>query len=603
MTEPNPGMQAVLNNAIQAHQAGQLAEAEAAYRQVLEAAPDHPVALHLLGVIAMQTGNNDEAVDLITRALTLNSGLTEAHNNLGLALHALGRFEDAVTSFGKALSLNPGYAMAHNNLANTLMETGQLDAAVAGFQKTVALTPGDAQAHNNLANALRQRGRLEDAAEHFRKAIALDPGNPGMHNNLGNTLRDQEHLEEAAASYRKAIALDPEYAEAHYNLGNALKELDQLNDALTSYQKALALNPGYAPAHNNMGVLHRELGRMEDAAACYRQAFALDPDYAEARLNLSHLQLLMGDYENGWQGYGWRWKVDEFTSPYRELDAPVWQGEPIDGKRLLVWPEQGIGDEILFAGMVPELIERGIELVLESDKRLAPLFSRSFPSVSCIARDDPALRSSLPESIDIHIPMGGLGRILRPTLEDFPEPAPYLVADPEQKSLLRHRYQALGHGPLIGVAWRSFSSNAGEQRSLTLTDLLPLLKNPGVTFIDLQYGDTGEERLAFTNETGIEIIHDGQVDQMADLDAFAAQIAALDMILSIDNSTVLIAGALGIPTWVMLSTVPYWSWGLAREDSPWLASLRLFRQQHRGAWSSAINRAAREFSETFPTRA
>lgn len=365
-----------------------------------------------------------------------------------------------------------------------------------------------------------------------------------------------------------------------------------------SYEKALAINPDYVEVHNNMGVALRKLEDFDNAGACYRHAIALNPDYAQARLNLSHLQLLMDDYENGWKGYHWRWKVDEFTSPNRTLERPLWQGEPIDGKRLLVWPEQGIGDEVLFAGMIPDLIERGAEIVLESDKRLTPLFSRSFPSVTCIARDDPASQDSLPGEIDFHIPLGGLGRYLRPALDDFPEPKPYLVAAQEQKSLLRSRYQASDQGPLIGIAWRSGSPNEGEQRSLTLADLLPLLKNPSATFIDLQYGGTGEERLAFTKETGIEIIHDDKIDQKADLDAFVAQIAALDMVLSIDNSTVLIAGALGIPTWVLLPTVPYWSWGLEREDSPWFDSLRLFRQKQRGEWGSVIKRAAQELAAT-----
>ena len=185
-----------------------LPEAAAIYQNILKTNSDHPAALHLLGVIAHQTGNNDEAVVLITQALTENPNLTEAHNNLGLALFALDQFEDAIASYGKALALNQDYAIAHNNLANALMETGQLDAAIGSFQKTLALRPEDAEVHNNLGNVLRQRERPQDAADSFRKAIAINPGNSGLHNNLGNALKDQQRLEEAVASYLKAISLD-----------------------------------------------------------------------------------------------------------------------------------------------------------------------------------------------------------------------------------------------------------------------------------------------------------------------------------------------------------------------------------------------------------
>jgi hypothetical protein len=169
-------------------------------------------------------------------------------------------------------------------------------------------------------------------------------------------------------------------------------------------------------------------------------------------------------------------------------------------------------------------------------------------------------------------------------LGSFPEPAPYLVADPQLRTELRGRYRDQGAGLLVGLAWHSDSPSGGRQSSLTLPELRSLLETPEVTFVDLQYGDTADQRSAFARETGIDIVHDDQVDQMVDLDAFAAQIAAMDLVLSIDNSTMMMAGALGVPTWAMLRTVPYWCWGLDRDDNPWYAAMRLFRQDTPGDW-------------------
>ena len=235
--------------------------------------------------------------------------------------------------------------------------------------------------------------------------------------------------------------------------------------------------------------------------------------------------------------------------------------------------------------------KRSIDVILESDARLVPLFARSFPSVTCIAKGDTN------QAFDFHIPSGGLGGLLRPDFGSFPDRESYLIAAPDQRSLLRDRYLDYGMGPLIGITWYSKSLFDGMESQLTLSGLRPLLETPGVAFIDLQYGDTGEEREAFLKETGIQIIHDGQVDQMVDLDAFAAQIAAMDLVLSIDNSTVHMAGALGVPTWVMLRTVPYWCWGLDRDDSLWCPSMRLFRQKTRGDWRDVVERVARELAD------
>ncbi|HIN20755.1 MAG TPA: tetratricopeptide repeat protein, partial [Rhodospirillales bacterium] len=402
---------------------------------------------------------------------------------------------------------------------------------------------------------------------------------------------EQGRLGEAAASYRKALSVDPDYAEAHTSLGTVLKAMGRLEDAAASHEKAIRLKPDLAEAHSNLGSVRQEQGRLGEAAASYRKALTIKPDYPELHFDLGIVHLLMGDFDNGWREYNWRWRMQDFSSRRAEYDKPLWDGGDLGGKRLLVWSEQGIGDEIMFAGLIPDLIERGIDVILESEPRLVPLFARSFPPVTCIAK------GGANQPFDFHIPTGGLGQVLRPSLGSFPDPAPYLVADPELRTTLRDRYHNQGAGALVGLAWHSASPYAGRESSLTLPELHPLLETPEVTFVNLQYGDTADQRSAFARETGIDIVHDDQVDQMADMDAFASQVAAMDLVVSIDNSAAQLAGALGVPTWGLLRAVPFWLWGMNGDDSIWYPSMRLFRQSRPGDWNGVIKRVCRALGE------
>lgn len=583
-------LQALLQHGLQAHQDGRLADAEAAYRRVLGIDADNADANHLLGLIARQAGNNETAVELISKAIRTNPDEATYHNNLGNALKDLERSDDAVESYRAALAVQPDFAAAHSNLGAALKELGRLEEAAASIRKAIDLQPDLASAHVNLGNALKELGRMDDAVDSYRKGLTLNPNAAKAHSNLGLALQQLGRLEEAADCHDKAVALAPDDAEAHGSLGLVLHEMDRLDDAMASYDRAISLNPDYAEAMSNRGNTLQELGRLDEAIACYREAIALKPEYSEAHSNLGHLQLLMGDYRNGWEECNWRWRVEEFNSPRRFYDKPLWDGSPIGGKRLLVWSEQGIGDEILHASMIPDLIGRGINVILESDARLVPLFVRSFSPITCIAKGDAN------QAFDFHIPSGGLGQVLRPSLGSFPKPAPYLIPDPDLRNQIRDRYLTPAQEPLVGIAWRSSSCAGREKSSLSLSSLRPLLEIPGITFVDLQYGDTDEELASIKEETGTVIVHDNEIDQFADLDAFAAQVAAMDIVVSIENSTAVIAGAMGIPTRVMLCAVPFWFWGMDREDSPWFPGMRLLRQHNRGEWLSVIKDAARELA-------
>jgi predicted O-linked N-acetylglucosamine transferase (SPINDLY family) len=277
-----------LQIALQHHQAGQLQDAEALYRQILQVQPQHPDALHLLGVAVHQMGKHDIGAGYIRQAIALKPGDAKFYNNLGEACRAQGKLADAVGHYRQALALRPGYVEAHINLGNTLKAQGKLAEAAAHYRQALALKPDLAEAHNNLGLALQEEGRLAEAIAHYRQALALKPDLAEAHNNLGLALQEEGRLAEAIAHYRQALALNPALAEVHNNLGSALAALGQWGEAAAHCQQALALRPSFAQAQNNLGNVLKEQGDLEAAVACLQQALALQPDFAEAHYNLGN---------------------------------------------------------------------------------------------------------------------------------------------------------------------------------------------------------------------------------------------------------------------------------------------------------------------------
>lgn len=605
------------------HENRRLTEAEAIYLEILENQPEHGDALYYLGLCLRQRGDLDGAAKSMLAAFAHGAARGNRLNNLGAIFQALGRAEPAEAEFRKAIELQPELAEAHTNLGALLQVGGRLDAAEACYREAIAADPAFFAAHNNLGTLLRSQGRLDEAREIARRAVDLDPGSAKAHNNLGIILHEQKQFMAAFECFKQAVSIDSTYAEAFNNMGSLFRDENRLDGAVASFEKAIALDPNLADAHNNLGAVRQRQGRYDDALACFEQALQLapnfspaltnigavhhrmnrndqamvyfqrameiDPNYPEVHFNMSEVLLLTGEtLLAGWNEHVWRWRKREFRWLWRDCTAPVWDGGDPTGKTMLLWGEQGIGEEIMYAGMVPDMVEAGVDVVLECEPRLVPLFERSFDGIDCIARsldDTPAIGD---RHIDCHIATGDLGRWLRPRFDSFPTRPSFLTADANARDAARARYQRPDGGLVVGLSWYSRNPDMGWEKSIGLEDWRPLLEIPGLTFVDLQYGDTSAQRQAFEAETGIHIVHDESIDQLADLDGFAAQVAAMDLVISISNTTVHMAGALGVPTWVLLSAVPLWRWFQDRQDSPWYPSLRLFRQQELSNWQTVL---------------
>jgi tetratricopeptide (TPR) repeat protein len=297
------GTQQALELAIQHYTAGDLPEAEDVCRDILQTDPNQPVALQMLGVIALQSGKNDIAAKYIQKAIETNPGDADGHSNLGLALQNLGRLEESAASYRKAIDIRPDFAEAHNNLGNTLTQLGRLKEAVIHFQKAIQINPNNANEHNNLGNTFKDLGKFDEALASYRKAIQIRPDFAEAHSNLGNLFGDLQRLDEAAVHIQKAIILRPDYADAHNNLGVVLQKLGRLEESADSFHKAIDINPDYADAHNNLAGTLKELGRLEDSVESYHKAIDINPDLADVHNNLGNVLKDLGQFSKAKAAY------------------------------------------------------------------------------------------------------------------------------------------------------------------------------------------------------------------------------------------------------------------------------------------------------------
>lgn len=577
--------------------AGRGAEAEAAYGTALKLQPDFADAHNNFGNLLMKMERHTEAEAAYRQALAHGAGHVQAWGNIGVLFANTGKYIEAEAAYRKALSLDPGNVFAHTNLANLLGKTHRSTEAEAVYRSALQLDPDNVEACGNLGTLLQAGGRIEEAEILLRRSVALKPDSALTQYNLGRLLLDTRRHEAAEKSFLQALAIQPDLADARESLGTVYKETGRYVDAEGAYRRALAIHPGSPGAHCNLGLLFQCMERFEEAEAAYREALILAPDNDFPIYNWALLCLSEKRFAEGWEGYERRWKMKDFNVLRHQAPQVQWRGEALAGETMLVWQEQGVGDVILYGGMIPNLLVKRVRLIVECEARLVPLLARSFPQAKVVMRSDIVH----PATLEAHwqSPLGSLCRWLRTRVEDFTWRGPYLVPDADQVSVFKRRYSELGRGPIVGISWRSGNDKVGPRKSMSLAAWEPLLAL-GATFVNLQYGDCEEELLQLTRDTGITVHHDSSVDSLKNLDGFAAQVAAMDLVISTSNTTVHFAGALGVPVWTLLpkgGDALLWYWFNEGEDSLWYPSMRLFRQQRLGDWTGVIARVSGELRE------
>ena len=499
----------------------------------------------------------DVAVTELGRIVEKRSNDPGIYNDWGGMLCQMQRYEEAVESFRRSLELRPNHAATLTNLGQALLGLNILEESEEAFNKAISITPNHAPAFNGLGAVYEKRLRGDEAANAYERALKIEPGSPVYWNNLEMVL--------IATGKRQDLR------ERMYR-GRLQNEPNDVN-------MLLAL----------MGILHDQR-RIGDALDIIERVLTLDMDEsqeAHARSALAELQFLQGDYATAWQSFRWRWKLLDKKS--RSHPFPEWQGQDLKDKTILVWDEQGVGERIMYARFLPLLIKDCSHVVLETIDRLVPIFQRAFPEIEVVPHKPPLCAKR--NDIDFKIASGDLGCWFWDEFVKQPPP-PTLQANPDQAAEFRARYlsdkSSNADTKVVGISWRSVGVKLGSVKSMQLSDLAPLFACPNTVFVDLQYGDTTEDLAHAKNSMGVNIIHDDTFDQLEDFDSFLSQIVALDAVISISNTTLHAAGALGIPTAGLLSTVPMWRWGMSGETSLWYPSVRLIRQTAPGDWRGPV---------------
>ncbi len=469
-----------------------------------------------------------------------------------------------------------------------------------------------------LAFQAKQAGKNEMAISLCRAALLSDPKCWHALNEIGvhHTIK-REHVE-AVEYYRAALAENPNSGEILNNLGMELRNIGLADEAADYLRKAYRLLPTHEFVGMNTAAALDDIGAIDECMAVLDTFLERYPDSPNIHYNKALLLLSSGRLEQGWSEYRWRLKQPAISSHYEHFNIPIWDSEPsiLDGKNVLVWGEQGIGDEILLASMLPDIIARAASVTVLCNDRLVPLFQRSFPT-AVIDRHpaatavenfprEPMRPELLPEAMkgkvfDMQMNQGDIGQLVRPTLESFPKRDSFLSPD----FAIRHCYYGLldkdvTPNKIVGISWHSNKNiRVGEMKGIPLKDMLPILATPGITFVNLQYGDNADEIEQFEKDFGIKIISVREVDPLADLDSFASLVAAMDLVVTTSNTTAHIAGGLGIKTWVLCPTGPgkLWYWFRDSQDSPWYSSVKLFRQPSALHWASTVNDVAEQLQE------
>lgn len=440
-------------------------------------------------------------------------------------------------------------------LASQAQRAGRLDEAISSYLRLLSLRPYHAELHNNLGVALRLAGKLDASVAHHRLSLAADPDNPALHSNLGNALRATHRLDEAMKHHFRSIALNRDYSEGFFNL-------------------ALCL---------------RDLGRLDEAVGCFARSLALRPDNRRVRTEHAVTLLMRGDLDEGFAEYEARKRLPETPAP--EFSQPAWDGGPIDGKRILLYPEQGLSDVLLFVRFARELRRRGAAVIVLCQRLLKDLLAEVEFIDGVVAEGD-----ALPD-FDVHASLVSLPHLC--AIDGAALAEPYLQAPTDSRIKLGKLDKARLR---IGIYWAAMPGQVQDRaRSVPFQHFLPLTGDPEVLVFSLQ-GGVHQKDIAQSGAGGL--IHDvGR--GIFDFAEAASALAQLDLLISVDAPIAHLAAAMGVESWVLLPSVADWRWQLGGETKPWYPSARLFRQREHGDWDSVFNRVYDEIArlkQTVPQR-
>ena len=566
---------------------GRLEEAIDNYKKAISLKPDYVQAFNNLGVLYKDNKKYDDAIKMFMRAREIQPDHQNSYYNLGLIKKEQGLSEEAIDLFLKVLKLNPEHTEAKlaaeitcNQLGVKLNKECNYRLALKYFKILTDLRPFEAIGFYNLGNTYFDLKEYKNARFFFEKTLSLEPDYGPAHSNLGAVYYELGKFIQSVNCYKEAIQIDPENPNNYFNMGNSLQDAERIVDAEDSYKKAIAMDEKHIGAYQNLALLHEKKGHIKKALNIAKKVLDFEISHPDINHSVGLMSLQLGNFKEGWKYYEYRWKVSPGNKEIWPFgDNPLWKGEK--GSRVVLWREQGIGDDIIFLSLLSEVQEMCSSLSVYVDPRLHPLCRRAMPEINFV-KDMEELKEV--ES-DYHLPLGSVPGLIRNDISDFDRTVTgYLKADPKRVEAIREELGLEGK-IVIGVSWRSFNTTY-KTKSIQLRDMGRLFKGLDVVLVNLQYGDVHDEIREFKEAMGIDVLQCASVDNREDLDGLAALIEVCDIVVSTTNVTVHMAGALAKETWVLLPYVANFWWLLERTDSVWYPSLTLYRQPALNDWDS-----------------
>jgi tetratricopeptide (TPR) repeat protein len=601
----------LIENAQQLHQIGRWQEAERLYLQALEQSPGESSGLHLLGLLHAETGREDTAAQLLSAAIGIEGPSPHLCRNLGIILERQGKAEAALACYRQALMSEPENPEIWAPLAALLSGQGRFGEAAQAWRRAVETSPdpvesqlpwrlswakalalaGDREsarellerilrvdtthtaARYDLGVILMQLDRAAEAIAQFEQVVAAEPDHCDAHNNLGVLLHSLGHTDRARQHYSACLAARPDAINARYNLGTLLQEEGEIELAVAELRHVLDLDACHAGAWTNLSNCWLSLGDPKAAMECAGKALVLAPGQPSARWNAGLARLTAGDLRGGWTGYEARFELPG-GARRRTFPMPLWTGEPLVGRSILVYAEQGLGDSLHFCRYLAELAGRGARVIFECPQKLVSILETLDPKPELVvAPANPA------PAADYHVPLLSLPGLFETTLPSIHGTSPYLLATPDAQARWRKRLAPLRPRRLVGFVSQGNPKYKNDRnRSIPFPAWAPLHSQPGTALVHLQFGVAAPPEL-------VDLDLGAEVGDFADT---AGLVDELDLVLTVDTSMVHLAGALGKTTWLLLPYAADWRWLRDRSDSPWYPSVRIFRQSRPGDWSSVM---------------
>ena len=554
-------------------------EASQIFERIVEQKPDYYEAQFNLANCYKSLERLDDAIAQYQTLVDIDPGFADAHNELGLLFSTKFEWHRAIEHFNQAIEVEPARFEFYVNLGHAMQCIGDLDEALVCIQNAISLSPNNGKLLNNLATIYLDQGNYNESKSAFAQALGLLNDDPIPLFNLGYLAHLDSQFQDAVNYFESALKTRPQWTSAWLNLANAHYKLGEYAKAISCYETAISNSPNNVVAHSNLAVTYRRLNRDQDAIPYLKHALELQPDHAKSHLALAMSYLRLGYLELAWRHYEWRFEAtNSDVINQTTLKRPLWCGQSLSGKKLLLLAEQGAGDTLQFIRYAKLLTDTGARILFSCNDSLVRLIERMdiFESVD-------SRKTVAPGDYDYYLPLLSLPGIFNTDLSSIPRPGAYISADQRISDGWKER---IGTDSIrVGLAWSGNPDQLENQyRSCRFSDLASLLEKPGFSFYSLQKGPTSHELEPYKRNG---LIHD-YTDEFEDFADTADFISALDLVITVDTSIAHLAGSMGKPVWTILWFSHCWRYLLDRSDSPWYPSMRLFRQSEENAWTEVV---------------